>query len=423
VRATRCAVLTSPGVSTAVARRSTIISLARSAWVVLASSLALAAGSALACAGCEARVSIGVRCGASSECPLELRCVAGRCRAGCSAGADCEAPFACVIDASGVGACGVAEDRTCEGGCVEPLICSGGACVQPCDEVRQCAAGLGCVEGQCARVETEPCDLLTGTGCETGRRCELGADATPSCRAVTIASDQMVSLHAPCSETSECAAGLSCAGGRCLRPCLRDGEDVLTSCGPGRRCAQYDEAGEPAPSDTIGYCTEPCDPVAQVGCAVSEHTCAIVYDPTTNVGSCRFAPAVCVGGLGARGCALGEPAPGCGAGLAASHYLMGTGASGPIGERCFALCDTDADCDDGFRCHLGSGAFDIETLDGTVRRIGACLPACEGGTCEALAADLGLACEPSGRFCTSACEAASDCYPGFACTTGRCTPP
>lgn len=387
------------------------------------SRLVLCAVLLLASAACEARVSIGVRCAASSECPPELRCVAGRCRAGCTASADCDAPFACVIDEGGVGACSVLEDRSCEGGCVEPLVCLGGACVQPCDEVGQCAAGLGCVDGHCARVETAPCDLLGGVGCETGRRCELGADATPTCRAVTIASERLVGLHAPCTETSECEAGLSCAGGRCLRPCLRSGEGVLTSCGAGSRCAQFDEAGLPAPSDTIGYCTEPCDPVTQEGCAVAEHVCSIAYDPTLDVGSCRFAPAVCDGALGSRACALGEPARGCGVGLAPSHYLMGTGARGTIGELCFALCDTDADCDGGFRCHLGSGAFDIETTDGAPRRIGGCLPACEGGTCDALATSLGLACEPTGRFCTAGCEAASDCYPGFACTSGRCTPP
>jgi hypothetical protein len=232
-----------------------------------------------------------------------------------------------------------------------------------------------------------------------------------------------VGLHALCTETSQCEAGLSCAEGRCLRLCLRSGGEVLTSCGADRRCAQYDEAGAPAPSDTIGYCTEPCDPVTQEGCAVSEHVCSIAYDPTAAVGSCRFAIIECDGDIGTPGCALGRQVPGCGVGLAPSHYLMGMGASGPIGELCFELCDTDADCDDGFRCHLGSGAFDIETTDGARRRIGGCLPACEGGACDAFATGLGLACEPTGRFCTAGCEAPSDCYPGFACRSGRCTPP
>lgn len=374
--------------------------------------------------GCEARVSVGAPCVSAADCPAGV-CAAGRCRDACDELRDCVPPFTCVLDEMGRGACGVAQDEGCtrDEECAEPLVCVDRACVQRCDEPRDCAAGQACVAGNCARPPTTPCDLLSGEGCEPGRRCELLPDDTIGCAAVTARTDEMLALHEPCGPTDTCEPGLACAGGRCARYCLRDdvADEATTSCGRGSACFRYDEVGAPAPTPTIGFCSQPCDPVTQTGCTVPAHRCEIAFAEPLRQTSCRYGDVVCDGPPGAPGCALGTATLGsCAPAHFALHYLRGTGAAGPIEQLCLRSCDDDGDCGSGFRCYRDA-AFDVEDLDGRARRIGSCLPACEAGACLAEASALGLACEPSGQYCTAGCRVDGDCYPSFRCSMGRCT--
>jgi len=378
--------------------------------------------------GCEARVSLGASCVSEAECPAGLACAAGRCRVGCDDVRDCTPPFACLLEPSGLGACAVAEDDACGAGCVEPLACVDDRCVQSCDVPQDCAAGQECVDDDyCGRPMALPCDLLSGEGCEAGRRCEVLEGGEVGCAAVTVRSEDMLGLHEPCGPTDTCEAGLACAGGRCVRYCLRESTPdgmgrAVTSCGPGSACFRHDEVGAPTPTPTIGFCSQPCDPVAQTGCTVAEHRCEISFAAPLRQSSCRFGSTFCDGGPGEPGCALGTAVSlGCAPAHFRHHYLHGMGASGVIDELCLRACDDDEDCGSGFRCY-SDAAFDIEDQDGSARRIGACLPACEAGECIPAASALGLACEPSGRFCTAGCVEDGDCYPSFRCASGRCSP-
>lgn len=336
---------------------------------------------------------------------------------------DCAAPSVCIVDATGRGACTVVEDETCAAGCSDPLVCDDGHCVQRCDVADDCAAGLACIDGSCARPSGSPCELLTGEGCEAGRRCELLADDTLGCVAVTVAREDMRALHEACGEGQACEAGLRCVAGRCIRYCLREGTggEALTSCGLGSHCFEYDEVGEPAPSPEIGYCSEPCDPIADDDCQPG-HRCAIAYAEPLYQSTCRIDSQSCDGGVGDALCELGAPNPtGCGRGLVSSQHLRGVWADGFVMQRCARPCAEDAHCGAGFECWTET-SFDIEDRDGTARRIGFCLPTCEGGACGDTETALGLACEPSGRFCTWGCASDADCHATMRCLDDRCTP-
>jgi hypothetical protein len=379
---------------------------------------------AIAALGCEARVSLGASCGASVECPDGLVCLGGRCRAECDDARDCVEPLACVLDELGRGACEVVEDASCEGGCAEPLACIDGRCAQACDEPEDCAAGLVCEGGVCGRSAAAPCDVLSGAGCEAGRRCEAAPGEPPHCAAVTVPAGDMRALGEPCSVTDVCEAGLVCAGGRCLRWCLRDAPEsaAASSCGAGSGCLLSDEVDAPPPPSGLAYCSQPCDPVAQTGC-LPQHRCDVIYALPLREASCRQQFVPCDGGLGAPGCALSRVPSGslCGPGLFPSFALRGAGTAGPIEEVCLALCEADGDCAPGFTC-LESTLLQIEGPDGAARVLGACLPACEAGSCAAAATELGLACDPSGAFCTAGCDGDDDCYATLRCLGGRCTP-
>lgn len=392
--------------------------------VRLSVTLLLGLASIASTLGCEARVSLGGLCSDGLDCPSPLTCLAGRCRDACDTLGDCPAPYACVLDALGRGACSVAEDARCGEGCTEPLVCLDGACVQPCDTPRDCAAGLACVAGHCDRAPSAPCDLLTGEGCETGRRCEVLADRTIGCAAVTVRRDEMLGLHELCGPTDTCEAGLACVDGRCIRYCLYDPDRdaAVTSCGAGSRCNIYDEVGAPAPSPSIGYCGEPCDPVHQSGCVIGAHVCRLSFEADLYYASCRNGRASCEGAEGDPGCTLGVPEGGTCAGADVSlHLLRGRGAAGPIEALCLRLCDAETPCPAGNDC-FDTPQIDLATADGGARRLGACLPVCAGGVCGDTASALGLACEPSGRFCTAACDVDEDCGPAMRCGAGRCTP-
>jgi hypothetical protein len=88
---------------------------------------------------------------------------------------------------------------------------------------------------------------------------------------------------------------------------------------------------------------------------------------------------------------------------------------------CARPCDDTTDCGDGFACWRGTN-LDIEDLDGRARRIGLCLPTCDAGACTADVTALGLACESSGRYCTTACADDTECHPSMHCDGERCTP-
>ncbi len=373
--------------------------------------------------GCEARVSLGTPCAESAACSADLACTAGRCRSGCTDARDCESTLACVLDAHGVGACEVVEDESCGTGCVEPLVCVGERCVQPCDEPQDCAAGQVCAAGICARASSAPCDPLTGSGCEAGRRCEVQLDGSLVCAAVTVRAEQMRALGETCSVTDACEAGLTCQGERCVRWCLRDAAsgEPQSSCGPGSRCFAGDEVGAPRAPPGFGYCSQTCDPVGGAGC-IEAHFCDVVYSTPLRTASCRFPQGRCDGAPGDPGCVLGDSSAGCAPAYSPSFVLNGTGLAGALVEwLCLELCERDSDCAGGYRC-LTETLVAIEDLDRSERVLGACLPACVDGACPSEATALGLACEASGTYCTAGCERDDDCYPTLRCMDGRCTP-
>lgn len=352
-------------------------------------------------AGCEARVSLGGFCAASSECPTPFVCVQGRCRAECVEARDCAFPLECIVP-SGVpvvaGGCRVTEDGACrvDEDCAGDLVCEGNTCVQPCEDHSECAIAQVCNGRGCVRNATVgPCDVLSGTGCDAGERCGVTGMRTVDettgmvtdtrvvqCLTLAVGEIRDAELNEPCDANPDtelirpCRDGLTCVGGQCLRWCLFDETTatVGSNCGEGSRCLPI-YAGAFAPP-TCGFCSEGCNPGTQ-DCVDETRTCALgLYEGAAGTdddflfGQCITPATVdCAAAPMAEGCQDQPCASGrCALGL--DCLVVDTMA---MTTQCVQRCDVGVvgGCDGGRTCDT-SVESQVLVADGTTRRLGLC---------------------------------------------------
>lgn len=251
---------------------------------------------------CEAAASLGARCTRASDCESPLVCGLGRCRAQCSAARDCPAGQVCLEPTAGAGVCELPTVDVCAASCDAPLVCVSGHCRQMCDVDSDCPSGHACRAHACERADTDAgpedggppgdagtdaaqgppgedagfagadvgiawaCDPIADTGCGGGQRCGLSG-GIPTCIASGAGAE-----GAACATETSCGPHLSCQGGRCVRFCYDDGNDG--ACGSDRYCGASAVAGSSPPSG-IAFCSDACDPLAQVSTCPTGSHCAI----------------------------------------------------------------------------------------------------------------------------------------------------
>jgi hypothetical protein len=163
-------------------------------------------------------------------------------------------------------------------------------------------------------------------------------------------------LGAVCMMESDCAAGLSCQGARCVRVCYF-GDNAF--CGLDNTCSYDSVSGQSFlhSANGIGLCTERCDPVADTGCPASA-TCGFGTGSTGNDFTwCRDIGTVTEGGT----CATEYQ---CGAGLTCKRDTACD--AGADCYHCRPFCTTSADCRTGTCLNISSFH--------TRPQIGACMP-------------------------------------------------
>lgn len=116
--------------------------------------------------------------------------------------------------------------------CVDPLICSLGACRRQCVDSRDCGAGLTCLMGEASSL---------GGGCQ-------------------LEHERM------CSLTSECGhSDLVCQNGTCTTPCLEDRD-----CPYGAQCTRDEEGVLACYEETTELCVYPSDCPAPMICGFDQ---------------------------------------------------------------------------------------------------------------------------------------------------------
>jgi hypothetical protein len=252
---------------------------------------------------CQGGSPLGTTCSRASECASPLVCRIGHCRTECVAARDCSAGQVCLVDGDGRGACELPAIDVCSVSCDAPLICASGHCRVECTSATDCPTGHVCTGNACQRADADAavdpdagledaappahdaairhfdavpddagdggllCDPVSNTGCGGGTRCGLtGRD--PACVASTGSAD----VGRACTVESDCSAGLSCQGHRCVRIC-RLGDNAF--CGPDLSCSIDSVAGQTnlTSDHGLGFCTEECNLLSGEGCAMG--TCAL----------------------------------------------------------------------------------------------------------------------------------------------------
>lgn len=142
----------------------------------------------------------GVTCTSTEDCCYGLFCVSGVCSTSC--GMD-------------------SETCTSMGDCCSGLSCASGVC-------SMCSvAGASCASRPCCSGSTcEPDKLCYPAGClDEGEYCDV--DAEPCCQSLSCTREGHTcapgNIGDPCTEGSNCMAGLTCVGW-CTKPCASDAE-------------------------------------------------------------------------------------------------------------------------------------------------------------------------------------------------------
>lgn len=121
-----------------------IVKSAVASWSTLAL-LSLGVGMSLGLGGCEARVSLGGRCVADTDCNAPYRCLGKICREECRSADECPSGLRCVAGQRGIRACTQPIEERCDGTdpCDEELFaaCREGRCVTACSNETDCVAG------------------------------------------------------------------------------------------------------------------------------------------------------------------------------------------------------------------------------------------------------------------------------------------
>ncbi len=367
----------------------------------LLSVLALSSFAVIGVTGCEARVALGFQCESRSDCPVDLVCVQGRCRAECSEARDCAFPLECIVEGTtNAGGCRVTEDGACRGDedCAGDLVCEANVCVQPCTDHDECAVaqvcnGRGCVRNQMVGV----CDVLSGTGCDEGERCgvsgmrrvdevtgEVTDERVVECLTLAIGEVRDAEEDESCDANPDtllirpCRDGLTCVLGQCQRWCLFDETMgvVGSNCGRGSRCLPT-YAGAFAPP-TCGFCSEGCNPGTQ-DCIDETRTCAMGIFAGPEAGpDDDFAYGQCVPPAAMLDCTADPTADGC----QDNPCAMGRCALGldcvvldamAMTSECVQRCDVGVvdGCAGGRTCDVSTESR-VLIADGTTRRLGVC---------------------------------------------------
>jgi hypothetical protein len=140
-------------------------------------------------------------------------------------------------------------------------------------------ASTGADAGTC--VTTPPsnaCGLAPQCGCTAGRTCDVTNTLNGSVGCVAAGSGALAS---PCTETSQCAAGLACARGACRPYCAAPGTNC-TGDGVGACAALRDSGGTSIPNANV--CTLSCS-LLNPSAACGSNTC--FWDSTLGVNDCR----------------------------------------------------------------------------------------------------------------------------------------
>lgn len=143
----------------------------------------------MALLGCSDRpeFAAGAPCSLSTDCDAPLVCRLELCRSECRDSRDCEAGFACVFDANGLGVCQVADDLGCvlSSQCAAPLVCREARCTNACSEDRDCPSGQACREdGEGVRgcVEDDAVSCLLNSECASPLVCAVDLRCREECQ-------------------------------------------------------------------------------------------------------------------------------------------------------------------------------------------------------------------------------------------------
>jgi len=177
------------------------------------------------------------------------------CRIECRTARDCQPGLDCVLDADGLGACQLLGETSCTlaSDCPAPLVCANHACVNVCNEDRDCPAGARCVD-----------DLASG-----GRACL--DDSTDVCVQTSDCNRQdagarVCTIDMRCRD--ECRTDRDCRYGTvCLNASSVDRPEDVWVCDFGDAAAPFDSAGIDAGMPPVASFKE--------GAAGFYHTCAI----------------------------------------------------------------------------------------------------------------------------------------------------
>lgn len=264
-------------------------------------------------------------------------------------------------------------------------ICTAGECAAlPAERMsciaNQCAPGLRCVVGECARPGADAALCETDADCADSLACNAGR-----CNALG-------GVGAVCATRAQCGRGLVCVSGACAAPLTRatcSDTDAsacggLETCGAPRvdgRCRATVALGavcEDSSACTLGRCdTGMCAPRSSAGTPCGDPRDCGAGLVCSFDGDCRPAGtsgAACVAGFGTDGCA---------AGLAC---VSSTCRPLPASGR---PCSDTGECADGLVCRVEPAGV----VCGPPRAVG---DACAGGNAE---------CGPMGRCDSGTCAA------------------
>ncbi len=372
----------------------------------------------------------------SAACASDRDCLSGRCSSAPGLPRRCELA-AC---GDGVRASSGESDVDCGGKCVARCNAS-----QSCAAATDCAPGLGCLGGIC----TARAPL--GSACTVDAACASGL-----CLASTSGGScgQPRQTGGACTRGVECASGL-CTAKVCLAPTsadkVKNGDETDIDCGgtSGRGCAikkgcEADGDCASGLSCSRGLCLKP----AGTACAAAAECAHGICAGATGAKSCRAAPACndglkngdetgidCGGSCAATGlaCASGK---GCVRdGDCASGLCMATGLCAKSSCTDVRLSGTEVGVDCGGACGpCPTGTLSLDAASCASKRLtvdGRCAaPRCDDGVVNGTETgqDLATGRECGGTECApcprdALCKVASDCrYGTCPSATRRCTP-
>jgi hypothetical protein len=274
-------------------------------------------------------------CASDSECDVDAHCSMGKCEADkpngqqCMRNEDCTASFCKnIVNGTGI-CCGLVGDccstpDDCpdmyrrEGMCTDQQTCSGTATVATC------------IANICSSMMTEANSACVGM---PGPACGLYQD-------VTCMAARSNACRTSCTTMGQCDANAYCDGRQCLakKPnggdCANNMECTNGNCNNGVCCGMNQECCK-----AVADCKLTLDPLCNKDAGRCQGT---VRQPTCESAVCRYSATRVDDDRGCMG--VGDNCNN-----AKDIQCDGKPVQNPM---CKEVCDTDADCDSGFRCQL-----------------------------------------------------------------------